>query len=323
MASVELQRDTMTNASAKRAPALVLLSLCGALAASGPAAAADWWYAGRGEDRVMLIDAASVQRNHGVLTYWNTQVIADGAQDGVRMIKSFMRADCAKARGGWAMIVRYDRDDRQMTVDSLAKPQLAAVTPDTLGQVELNFACATDEARREAGAFPLAIDARTFADALMGAPDPADPKDIHARLAGDPATPVVRSPAPGPETFGKRQTAKAGQPLVPPRDYAKGPDAPKAADYPPSTVGIVYDVVFQGIDAGEMRFEVRGYDVDDMIHPGSGQTEGFPVDLKTVHIRDLAISVDKVDADAITYRVKIEKEATPDVELDAKPARSR
>jgi hypothetical protein len=83
---------------------------------------------------------------------------------------------------------------------------------------------------------------------------------------------------------------------------------PKGPDYQPSTVGVIYDVAFLGIEGGEMRFEVRGYDIDDMIHPGSGQTEGFSTDLKTINIRDLAISIEKVGADAITYRVKIEKQ---------------
>ena len=290
----------------------IALSLSGLLAFAAPASAAEWWYVNRGEDRVMLVDVASIASQRGVLTYWNNQIIADGAEDGVRMIKSFMRADCAKSRGGWAMMVRYDRDDHQMNVDSLAKPQMAATTPNTLGAAELAFVCASDAARREAGGFPLAIDERTFADAVIKAPDPSDPHDVYERLANDPATPVVRSIAPGPETFGKRQTAKAGQPLVPPRDYGKGPEIPRAADYEPSTVGQIYDVAFQGVEGGELQFEVRGYSVDDLIHPGSGQTEAFPVGSKTINIRDLVITIDKVGPEAVSYQVRIEKETPPE-----------
>jgi hypothetical protein len=275
------------------------------------AGAAQWWYVNQGQDRVMLIDVASIASDRGVLTYWNTQVIADGADDGVRMVKSLMRADCAKSRGGWTMIVRYDRDDRQIDVDSLAKPAMAAVTPNTLGQAELDFVCATPDAREAAGGFALEIDPRTFADALITAPSDETPRAVHDRLAQDPSTPVVRSAAAGPETFGTRQSIKAGQPLVPPRDYAKGTDIPKAEDYPPSSSGEVYDVTFEGLEQGQMVFEVRGYDADDLIHPASGQTERFPAALKTITIRDLALQIEKVTPEAITYRVTVEKGDTP------------
>lgn len=273
--------------------------------------AAQWWYVNQGQDRVMLIDTASIASNKGVLTYWNTQVIADGADDGVRMIKSLMRADCAKSRGGWAMIVRYDRDDRQLNVDSLAKPAMATVTPNTLGQAELDFVCATPDARDAAGAFPVEIDPRTFADALMTASSDETPRAVHDRLIQDPSTPVVRSTAPGPQTFGTRQSIKTGQPLVPPRDYAKGTAIPKAEDYPPASSGQVYDVTFEGLEQGQMAFEVRGYDADDMIHPASGQTERFPVELKTITLRDLTLRIEKVTSEAITYRVTVEKDDAP------------
>lgn len=286
-----------------------LLSTVVAVVALGAtnASAAQWWYVNQGPDRVMLIDTASITSGKGLLTYWNTQVIADGADDGVRMIKSLMRADCAKSRGGWAMIVRYDRDDRQINVDSLAKPSLAPTTPGTLGQAEMDFVCATPEAREANGAFAVEIDPRTFADALMTASSDETPRAVHDRLARDASTPVVRSSAPAPRTFGTRQMIKTGQPLVPPRDYAKGADIPRVEDYPPSSSGTVYDVTFEGVEQGQMAFEVRGYDADDLIHPASGQTERFPVELKTINIRDLALVIEKVTPEAITYRVTVEK----------------
>lgn len=301
----------MADASACRNRASAVLAVALAAAATlgvETAGAAEWWYVNQGQDRVMLVDVASITRERGLLSYWNTQVIVDGAEDGVRMTRSYMAADCAKARGGWAMNVSYDRDDGQIDVDSLAKPILAAVEPNTLGEAELNFVCADPGDREAAGAFAVAVDVRTFADALIAANDEA-PRAVYDRLAADPATPIVRSTAPGTETFGRRQTAKAGQPLVPPRDYAKGIEVPKAADYPAASAGDAYDVTFEGLDAGEMTFEVRGYGVDDLIHPAMGQRERFPADLKAIQIRDLAIQVDAVSTDAITYRVRVERPA--------------
>lgn len=302
----------MADASAFRNRASAVLAVALAAAATlgvETAGAAEWWYVNQGQDRVMLVDVASITRERGLLSYWNTQVIADGAEDGVRMTRSYMAADCAKARGGWAMSVRYDRDDRQIDVDSLAKPVLAAVEPNTLGEAELNFVCADPGDREAAGAFAVAVDVRTFADALIAADDEA-PRAVYDRLAADPATPIVRSAAPGTETFGRRQTAKTGQPLVPPRDYAKGIEVPKAADYPAASAGDAYDVTFEGLDAGEMTFEVRGYGVDDLIHPAMGQRERFPADLKAIQIRDLAFQVEAVSTNAITYRVRVETPAS-------------
>lgn len=293
----------------KRSAALSLALAAAATLGVGTAHAADWWYVNQGQDRVMLVDVASITPERGLLAYWNIQVIADGAGDGVRMTRSYMLADCAKARGGWAMTVRYDRDDRQIDVDSPVKPVLAAVEPSTLGEAELNFVCAEAGDREAAGAFAVAVDVRTFADALIAAGDEV-PRAVYDRLAADAATPIVRSAAPGTETFGRRQTAKVGQPLVPPRDYAKGTEVPKAADYPAASAGDAYDVTFESVEAGEMKFEVRGYEMDDLIHPAMGQTERFPADLKAIQIRDLAIQVEAVSADAITYRVRVDK-ATP------------
>ena len=67
-------------------------------------------------------------------------------------------------------------------------------------------------------------------------------------------------------------------------------------------------MTFEGLEQGQIVFEVRGYDADDLIHPASGQTERFPAERKTINIRDLALEIDKVTPEAIAYRVKIEKE---------------
>ena len=72
-----------------RASALVAFALVAAAALGvKTAGAAEWWYVNQGQDRVMLVDVASITRERGLLSYWNTQVIADGAEDGVRMTKS-------------------------------------------------------------------------------------------------------------------------------------------------------------------------------------------------------------------------------------------
>jgi len=285
------------------------LAILSAVAFAGPAASADWWYVNRGEDRVLLVDAASIKARGAKREYWTSLTIADGAQDGVRMVKTFVEADCARQRAGWSVMVRYDRDDQQIDVDTLPRAGSGEVLPNTLDSAELAFVCAAKPDQRDAGTFAVAIDPRTFADALQTAADDVDPRDLYERLAADPKTPIIRSTAPDPDTFGQRQTVQAGQPLVPPRDYAKGIQIPNAADHNPDVSGDIYDVAFQGVEGGQMRFETRGYSFDDMIHPASGQTEGFAAEPGVITVRDLAITVEKVSADAITYRVMVEKPA--------------
>jgi hypothetical protein len=130
--------------------------------------------------------------------------------------------------------------------------------------------------------------------ALEGAPQPSDG--------------VPELPAPSADRFSSSMRATVGAPLVPPRDYAKGPQRPDPADYDANTSGIIYDVAFAGVFDGQVRFEVRGYSGDDYVNPATGQTQDFPETLKAVNVRDLAIRIDAVSPDAITYRVRIEPE---------------
>lgn len=128
-----------------------------------------------------------------------------------------------------------------------------------------------------------------------------DPRALHDAMAKDPRVPILRSTAPDSRTFGTTQTVRRGEPLVPPRDYHKGTQVPRSADYDVDTVGTIYDVAYQGVADGEIRFEVRGYSGDDMVHPGSGQTESVPLGAKTIAIRDLFIAIVKATSDAVTY----------------------
>jgi hypothetical protein len=118
-------------------------------------------------------------------------------------------------------------------------------------------------------------------------------------------------PAPSAAGFGDSLTAAVGDSLVPPRDYAKGPERPDPADYDPNTAGIIYDVAYGGATDDTMTFVVQGYSGDDFVNPAVAQRSEFPLDAKEVNVRDLAIRIEKADAESITYRVRIEPEETP------------
>jgi hypothetical protein len=163
----------------------------------------------------------------------------------------------------------------RLNVDSLAKPALATVEPGTLGEAELKFVCAKAGDREGAGAFPVAVDARTFADALIVAGDEA-PRAVYDRLAADPARRSSARPRPGRKPSAAARRRRRGNRWFRHATTPRGPSAPNAADYPRDSSGDAYDVTFEGLEAGELKFEVRGYSADDLIHPAMGQTERFP-----------------------------------------------
>ncbi|MDT6938792.1 hypothetical protein RI570_01320 [Brucella pseudogrignonensis] len=111
-------------------------------------------------------------------------------------------------------------------------------------------------------------------------------------------------PAPSPDTFGQTQFVLSGNPIVPPRDYSKGTMLPSKDDYQAKESGRIYDVVFAGIEAGKMQFEVRGYSIDSLDFPASGQTIEFPADQRQVTISDLTFNIDEATAGSITYTVQ-------------------
>jgi hypothetical protein len=282
---------------------IMLLSLTMA----GPATAVPWWYAGRAADRVVFVDAGSIERTKDIVRYSAKTVIRDRA-DPVAMTVAFMEADCARRRVGWAGIQRFGYDERVIDTSTRRKAEMADVPETSLADAELAFVCSDAQAREAEGLFVLAVDDAAFTEALLAAHD-ASPRALHDRMSADHAVPVIRSSAPDPAGFGKLQTVRAGEPMVPPRDYAKGPQVPNPTDYDPIEAGRIYDIAYQGVKDGELQFEIRGYAIDDLVHPASGQTETVRVGAKSIVIRDLAITIDSALPDRIRYKVAIEKQA--------------
>jgi hypothetical protein len=279
--------------------------LAAALAASllpSPAQArsSQWWFVAQGADRVLFVDVGSIERKGDAVTYQVSQVLRE-AGNPAALIRAFMRTDCARHEEEWPLLLRYGADDRRLDETALSYPDPQRVEPGTLGDAQLQFVCAAD--RAQAGGFPLAIDEVAFAEALIADRDATqDPAALHERLRADPATPVIRSTAPGPASFGTIQTVAAGSPVVPPRDYAKGTQVPAASEYDADETGTIYDIVYNGIEDGEVAFELRGYDIVDLAHAGSGQTMRFPLGQKTVQIRDITIDILEARPEDLRFR---------------------
>ncbi|MEN3748950.1 hypothetical protein TPR58_17375 [Sphingomonas sp. HF-S3] len=283
-----------------------LLLLAVGLLAAAPAGAAPWWYAGRDDHSAVFVDIGSIERDGGVVRFAARQVIRRPG-DPVAMTLDFVQVDCARSRIGWVGIQRFGADDQVIDTSTRADAEMAPpATP--IDRAQLEFACADPAARERAGFFPLRIDDAAFTDALLGTTgNGMSPRALHDRMAASPETPVIRSNAPPPATFGTVQTVAVGQPLVPPRDYSRGAQIPDPADYPAIEVGRIYDIAFQGIKDGEIRFEIRGYSIDDLVHPGSGQTETLPLGQPGIAIRDIEITIRKASPDRLTYSVAVRK----------------
>ena len=286
------------------------LAIAGLLA-STPAGAAPWWYAGHDADRAVFVDVGSIERDQGTVRFSAKQVIRR-AGDPVAMTVSFMQGDCARALIGWGAIQRFGVDDEVIDTSTRPRAEMArASTP--ADRAQLDFVCADVGKREAAGFFPLGIDDAAFTEALLGKNrDGLSPRALHDRMAASPAVVVIRSTAPSPATFGMVQTVRLGQPLVPPRDYNKGEQLPDPKDYPANETGRIYDVAYQGIKNGEIQFEIRGYSIDDLVHPGSGQTETVRMGQAKANILDLAITIRKALPDRLTYSIAIERMRPPE-----------
>ncbi len=206
------------------------------------ACSSHWWYVAHGADRVLYVDAESIERNEDVVSYWVSQVLRE-AGNPAALIRAYMRTDCGRREETWSVVTRYGADDRRLDASSASYADPQPVAAGTLREAELDFVCAAD--RTNAGGFPLAIDEVAFAEALIADTQGSiGPADLHDRLRADPKVPVIRSSAPGPDSFGTEQHAKTGQPIVPPRDYAKGTGLPTVKDYNAGETGAIYDIAY-------------------------------------------------------------------------------
>jgi hypothetical protein len=208
------------------------------------AGSSQWWFVAQGADRVLFVDVGSIERSGDIVRYQASQVIRD-PNNPAALIRAFMVTDCKKRTESWNMAMRYGADDQRLDETAVSFPT-EAVIPDTIGDAQLQFVCAAD--RTQSDGFPLKIDEVAFAEALIVDTQASEsPAAIHERMRLDPMVAVIRSKAPGVETFGTPQTTLAGNAVVPPRDYAKGIHIPPASDYDTDVIGEIYDIAYLGV----------------------------------------------------------------------------
>ncbi|MES2057543.1 MAG: hypothetical protein V4564_16530, partial [Pseudomonadota bacterium] len=120
-----------------------------------------------------------------------------------------------------------------------------------------------------------------------------------------PFVPIVCQPRHLAANFGaidRLHTARRGELIVPPGDYASGLAPADPHGHRAGGDGI-YDVAFLAIDDDGIMFELRTYG-DDLTHPRTSQTMSFPTTDKTVRLRHLRIDMVATTAGTITYRIR-------------------
>lgn len=133
------------------------------------------------------------------------------------------------------------------------------------------------------------------------------PAELHAQQAAGAEVSTgteetSHHPAPATDTFGQMQFVLSGDPIVPPRDYAKGLEIPNPGEYDPNESGTIFDIVYRGVVDGRMRFEIRGYTANDLQTPDTGQILDFPADQHAIEIRNIWIDVEAAEPGSLTYR---------------------
>jgi hypothetical protein len=109
-------------------------------------------------------------------------------------------------------------------------------------------------------------------------------------------------------SFGRIHTARRGELIVPPHDYAsrRDPD-PRDPD-----IGHIYDIAFLTVDDDGIMLEVRVYSGGDLTLPRISRTVSSPVGVATIRLRNIILHIKAATALRLTYGVEIDPAAVED-----------
>lgn len=113
--------------------------------------------------------------------------------------------------------------------------------------------------------------------------------------------------------FEAAHTARRGELIVPPRDYASGMDSPQAPGMDGSGV---YDIAFLGIDSDGVMLELRDYASPEARDPKAMRAYSYPVGTRSLQLRHIVVSIRSVSDMSMAYSVKIAP-AVPDDPADS------
>lgn len=112
---------------------------------------------------------------------------------------------------------------------------------------------------------------------------------------------LAASTAAAAQEPGQVHVARVGEALVPPRDYGESDGPVDPARHDPNESGRIYDIAYAGIARGRMQFEHRGYSIADLANPASSQTEQRELNVHTILIRDIELTILEAKPDRLRY----------------------
>ncbi|WP_420139288.1 hypothetical protein, partial [Sphingomonas sp.] len=74
------------------------------------------------------------------------------------------------------------------------------------------------------------------------------------------------------------------------------------SQYETAESGTIYDIVYVGIQKGQLTFDLRGYSIDDLAHASSSQTMRFPLPQKSVRIHNIDIAIVEATPQRLRFR---------------------
>lgn len=108
-------------------------------------------------------------------------------------------------------------------------------------------------------------------------------------------------PAATAQEAGSVLTARTGEALIPPREYGHSDGSVDPARHDPIESGKIYDIAYAGISGGKMQFERRGYSIADLTTPAYSQTEARELNVRTILIRDIELTILEARPDRLRY----------------------
>lgn len=108
-------------------------------------------------------------------------------------------------------------------------------------------------------------------------------------------------PAATAQEAGSVLTARTGEALIPPREYGHSDGPVDPARHDPIESGKIYDIAYAGISGGKMQFERRGYSIADLTTPAYSQTEARELNVRTILIRDIELTILEARPDRLRY----------------------
>ncbi|KMS56686.1 hypothetical protein V474_16145 [Novosphingobium barchaimii LL02] len=155
---------------------------------------------------------------------------------------------------------------------------------------------------KRAALFAVVLASCIAASPLMAAAVRPDLPPPAPEMPYSPVFCAARNISAGFGVFDGVHTARRGDLIVPPRDYASGLHSPQA---PRLDEAGIYDIAFLGIDGEDMMLELRDYLSPEAREPVATRIFSYPAATRSIQLRHIVLSIQSASELSIVYRSAI------------------